>query len=110
MKINYYYVFTIKCEFFLKLNLFFYHFSYVLSENFIVKNLQTHSIFKLFFRYRITLDITVLNLGIDQNLTIFDIFWAKKKIQLYIFACLNFTFLIRISLKKDCKLKLKIDF
>ena len=47
VKINYYYVFTIKCEFLAS------------SENFIVKNLQTHSIFKLFFRYRITLDITV---------------------------------------------------
>ena len=53
-------------NFSLELNLFFYHFSYVWSgnklassENFIVKNLQTRSIFKLFFKYRITLDITV---------------------------------------------------
>ena len=38
VEINYYYVFTIKYEFLAS------------SENFIVKNLQTHSIFKLFFK------------------------------------------------------------
>ena len=46
VKINYYYVFTIKFEFLAS------------SENFFVKNLQTHSIFKLFFKYSITLDIS----------------------------------------------------
>ena len=46
MKMNYYYVFIIEFEFLAS------------SENFIVINLQTHSIFKLFFKYSITLDIS----------------------------------------------------
>ena len=98
VKINYYYVFTIKCEFLDS------------SENFIAKIVQTRSIFKLFFRYIITLDNTVFKPRIDQNFTIFEIFWAKNKLQLYIFTCLKFTFLMKISIKKDYKFKLKIDF
>ena len=98
VKINYYHVFTIIYEFLAS------------SENFIVKNLQTHSIFKLFFRYRITLDITVFKPRNRSKFYYFWYFFGKEKAPIIYIYMLNYAFLMRISLKKDCKFKLKIDF
>ena len=64
VKINNF-VFTIKCEFLAS------------SENFNVKNLQTHPIFKLSFRYRIILDITVFKPRNRSKFYYFDIFGLR---------------------------------
>ena len=66
VKINYYYVFTIKCELLDS------------SENFIVKIYRHIQYSRYFLDVKKLLILLSLNLAIDQNFTIFDIFVGKE--------------------------------